>query len=229
MTSEVIIDRLFKISAAEGIDLTEDGARLIARASRGGMRDAVSLLELCAGSRERVDAELVASTIGSGDRAMVYKLVEALGKSDYDTVYTVIRDTVMKSGDISVFWQELIDSYRDLMVVKNSSNAKSYLDLTDVEYKNLVNIASLFTMPHLAYHASLLESANHVTYGPSLFKVSPSWYGWKLSNPGSNHKWNRFFHCTSMVSSFSHTTRVHPALPEYCFQEKMSVSLSCMN
>ena len=53
MTSEVIIARLMYIAEREGIDLTEDGARIIARAAQGGMRDAVSLLELCAGSRER--------------------------------------------------------------------------------------------------------------------------------------------------------------------------------
>ncbi|MBE6645373.1 MAG: DNA polymerase III subunit gamma/tau [Ruminococcaceae bacterium] len=159
MSSEVIIDRLKKISVAEKIDLGDDGARLIARASRGGMRDAVSLLELCAGSRAHIDANLVASTIGTGDRAAVYKLIEAVGAADFGTVYSVVRDVVMGSGDISVFWQEIIDSYRDIMVVKNTDKAKQYLDLTDVEYEMLKRIADNFTMAKLSYHTSLLESA----------------------------------------------------------------------
>ena len=159
MSSEVIIERLKKISAAEGIDLGDDGARLIARASRGGMRDAVSLLELCAGSRAHIDASLVASTIGSGDRGSVYKLIEAVSRADYGTVYDVVRDIVMSSGDISVFWQEIIDSYRDIMVVKNTDKAKQYLDLTDVEYENLLKIAESFSMAKLSYHTSLLENA----------------------------------------------------------------------
>ena len=159
MSSEVIIERLQKISAAEKIDLGEDGARLIARASRGGMRDAVSLLELCAGSHTHIDASLVASTIGSGDRGAVYKLISAVGSADYNTVYSVVRDIVMSSGDISVFWQEIIDSYRDIMVVKNSDKAKSYLDLTDVEYQTLKEIANVFTMARLSYHSMLLEAA----------------------------------------------------------------------
>jgi len=159
MSSEVIMERLHKIASAEGIDLGDDGAQLIARASRGGMRDAVSLLELCAGSRAHIDAPLVASTIGTGDRAAVYKLIEAIAVSDYNTVYTVIRDVVMSSGDISVFWQEIIDSYRDIMVVKKSDRAKSYLDLTDVEYENLKRISEQFSMPKLSYHTTLLEDA----------------------------------------------------------------------
>ncbi len=159
MSSDVIIDRLFKISKAENIDLDEDGARLIARASRGGMRDAVSLLELCAGSRVRIDASLVAETIGTGDRGAVYKLIEAVGRAEYDTVYTIIRDIVMSSGDISVFWQEMIDSYRDVMVVKNTDRAKEYLDLTDVEYETLKRISDGFTMARLVYHTTILENA----------------------------------------------------------------------
>ena len=159
ISSDTIVSRLFKISKAEGIDLSEDGARLIARASRGGMRDAVSLLELCAGSKQTVDADLVATTIGTGDRESAYRLIAAIGKSDFSTVYSIINDTVMSSGDISVFWQEIIDSYRDMMVVRNTDRAKSYLDLTDGEYERVREIAKDCSMAKLIYHTTLLEGA----------------------------------------------------------------------
>lgn len=159
ISSDTIVSRLFKISKAEGIDLGEDGARLIARASRGGMRDAVSLLELCAGSKKHIDARLVASTIGTGDRESAYKLISAIGKSDFTTVYEIINDIVMSSGDISVFWQEIIDSYRDIMVVRNTDKAKSYLDLTDGEYERVREISKDFSMSKLVYHTSVLEGA----------------------------------------------------------------------
>ncbi len=159
MTSEVIIKRLNKISEAEGIDLAEDGALLIARAARGGMRDAISLLELCAGSFSRIDSALVSATLGTGDRGAVYKLINAVADSDYSTVYSVVRDIVMSSADISVFWQEIIDSYRDIMVVKNTEKAKEYLDITDFEYDSLAKISEKFTISRLSYHTSLLEDA----------------------------------------------------------------------
>ncbi len=159
ISSDVIVNRLMRISAEEGIDLTEEGARLIARASRGGMRDAVSLLELCAGSKQRIDSNLVATTIGSGDRDSAYRLIEAVGASDYSTVYSIIREIVMSSGDLSVFWQEIIDSYRDIMVVKNTDKAKAYLDLTDGEYERVRSIAESFTMARLSYHTTILETA----------------------------------------------------------------------
>lgn len=159
MTSEVIVERLKKISKEEGFELSDDGARLIARASRGGMRDAVSLLELCAGSREKINAELVVSTFGTGDRDSVYKLVDAISEADYSSVYSIVEKVVSGSSDISVFWQEIIDTYRDIMVVKNSESAKAYLDLTDGEYEVLTGIAQKFSMTRLSYHTSILEAA----------------------------------------------------------------------
>ena len=140
IASDIIIERLLKMSAIEGIDITPDAARVIARVSRGGMRDAISLLELCSGAHTKIDEDLVFATVGSGNRESAYSIIEAVGKADFDTVYSIIDDIVMKSGDISVFWQEIIDSYRDIMVVKNCENAKRYLDLTDVEHNRLAKL-----------------------------------------------------------------------------------------
>ena len=159
ISNDIIKDRILEVSKSEGIDVTEDAARVIARISRGGMRDAISYLELCAGAHTTVDENLVFDTVGSGNREGTYKMIDAVLKSNYGTVYEIINDIVMVSGDVSVFWQELIDSYRDVMIVKNSDRAKSYLDLTDVEYSRLSAIASDFTMARLSYHVSLLENA----------------------------------------------------------------------
>lgn len=159
ISTDVIVHRLLEISKNEGIEITEDAARVIARVSRGGMRDAISLLELCAGANTKIDDALVFATVGSGNRESAFKIIEAVGKSDYETVYSVINDIVMKSGDLSVFWQEIIDAYRDIMIVKNSERAKIYLDLTDAEYTALTGIASAYTMARLSYHTSMMETA----------------------------------------------------------------------
>lgn len=159
ISAEVIIERLLNIADAEGVEITEDAARVIARVSRGGMRDAISLFELCAGARKKIDENLVFETVGSGNRESTYKLINAISKADYSAVYDVVSDIVMKSGDISVFWQEIIDSYRDIMVVKSTDKAKSFLDLTENEYETLKQIAGAFSMSRLSYHVHILESS----------------------------------------------------------------------
>ena len=159
ISTENIMSRLKHIASNENISLTDDGARVIARVSRGGMRDAVSLLELCAGARKTVDEKLVFETVGTGNRDSSYRLIEAILKQDYTAVYATVNEVVMNSADISVFWQEIIDSYRDIMVVKNTERAKDYLDLTEVEYEALSKLSKEFTPARLAYHVSLLEGA----------------------------------------------------------------------
>ena len=159
IATDVIISRLLEISKSEGIDITEDAARIIARVSRGGMRDAISLLELCAGANTRIDEALVFDTVGRGNRESAFNMLRAISSSDYDTIYSIINDIVMKSGDLSVFWQEIIDAYRDVMIVKNSDRAKVYLDLTDAEHAQLSDIASGFSMAKLSYHTTMLEDA----------------------------------------------------------------------
>ena len=159
ISTDNIMSRLRHIAEHEGISLTDDGARVIARVSRGGMRDAVSLLELCAGARRTVDEQLVFDTVGTGNRDNSYKLIEAILNQNYTAVYATVNEVVMNSADISVFWQEIIDSYRDIMVVKNTERAREYLDLTEVEYESLVRLAKSFTPARLAYHVSLLEGA----------------------------------------------------------------------
>ena len=158
MTTDVIIERLMKISSAENIDLTEEGAGVIARAAEGGMRDAVSLLELCAGLGKRIDAELVFATVGRGNRADTYSLIEKIIASDYSAVYSTIANVVMLGADLSVFWQELLDAYRDVMIVKSTADSKNYLDLTDAEHQQLARIAQEVSMAKLLYHTSVLES-----------------------------------------------------------------------
>jgi DNA-binding sugar fermentation-stimulating protein len=59
IATDIIISRLLTISSKEDIKITEDAARIISRVSRGGMRDAISLLELCAGARKPIDDALV--------------------------------------------------------------------------------------------------------------------------------------------------------------------------
>ncbi len=159
ISTDVISSHLEQIANAEGVEITSDAARVIARLARGGMRDAISLFELCTGARRMIDESLVFETVGSGNRDGTYKLISAIGKSDYSAVYDIVADVVMKSGDISVFWQEIIDSYRDILVVKNSRNARDYLDLTESEYEALTEIGAKFSMSRLAYHVSILESA----------------------------------------------------------------------
>ncbi len=167
----VIAERLMEIAEKEKIVLERDAAQLIARLSQGGMRDAISMLELCSADGRRVDRALVEELSGGAGRQMVEKTVEALANKDRATLFSVIAKLYESSGDLSVFWQELIAYYRDMVVVKTIKDMnredlrKVVLDLTESEFETLETLSGRFRYETLMYHASVLDGALASTGG----------------------------------------------------------------
>lgn len=159
IATEVLKNRLMYIASQEGIHLCEDAAIMLAKQAQGGMRDAISLLELCAGSREKITPELVNITVGSSGREEMLRVCEAVCDKDYETIFSSVNEVVQSSRDITVFWQDLISVYRDLLIIKTAKNAADYLDLTDSEIKTMSAVASKFSREQLSYHCSMLEDA----------------------------------------------------------------------
>lgn len=155
----VLTSRLEYIADREGIALEHDAALMLARLAQGGMRDAISLLELCAGGRERVTPAVVNDAVGSTGRANVSRTVRALAARDAATLFDIVFETDASAKDITVFWSELISYYRDMLVTKTGVDAAKYLDLTEAEGEELLRDAALFTRETLLYHSRLLDEA----------------------------------------------------------------------
>lgn len=159
ITTDVIVERLSLIADSEQIEYDLPALRIIAKIAQGGMRDAISLLELCAGTRQRLSVKLVNDTLGAGGNENLEATVRAIAKSDFETVFSTLSEILSSSKDVAVFWQDLIAFYRDILVVKTTSIAKKYLDITDDEYEKLKDIASLFNKETLLYHCRVLDDA----------------------------------------------------------------------
>lgn len=157
ITTDTIIERLALIADSEGFEYTHEALRIIAKMAQGGMRDAISLLELCAGTHQKITVELVNDTLGVGGRDNAERVVRAISACDFDVVFATVEEVVSSSKDITVFWQDIISFYRDMLVVRTTAAAKSYLDLTDDEYEKLSKVAALFTKETLLYHCRILD------------------------------------------------------------------------
>ena len=159
ISTDDLCARLHVIAREEEIDLSEEAARLIARQAQGGMRDAVSLLELCAGARLPVTPDLVTRTIGTTGREGTYRAVNAVADKNFDLLFEIVDDMVSASRDPAVFWQEMISYYRDMLVTKTVKDPSRYLDLTDSEKAALLAVSARFTKETLLFHIGLLEDA----------------------------------------------------------------------
>ena len=159
ISTEQLMKRLEYIATQEHLILEPDAARLLAKLAQGGMRDAISLLELCAGSNSVITPEVVGSVVGVTGRDSMLQTVEAIANADFDALFAKIDEVVQSSKDIAVFWQDLISVYRDMLVVKTTAGAASYLDLTDAETKQITAAAEKFKKETLLAHCKLLEDA----------------------------------------------------------------------
>ena len=74
-----IAQRLEYVAGQEGIDLTAEGAALLARLADGGLRDALSLLDQCAGGGQQVDEQAVLDTLGLAGNLETARLMELAG------------------------------------------------------------------------------------------------------------------------------------------------------
>ncbi|MBR3845875.1 MAG: DNA polymerase III subunit gamma/tau [Clostridia bacterium] len=159
IATDILTSRIKYIADQEKIAINDDAARLIARYSQGGMRDSISLLELCASSGEKIDVHAVNETIGSAGRERMMDVARAIADKNFEFLFGEIDAVVTSSKDITVFWQDLISLYRDLLVVKTVKESAKYLDLTDFEAKALSALAEKFSREMLIYHCRMLEEA----------------------------------------------------------------------
>ncbi|AVO50541.1 DNA polymerase III subunit gamma/tau [Melaminivora suipulveris] len=83
MPPEVVLEHLDHVLAAEAIAAEPQALRLLARAARGSMRDALSLADQAiAFGGGRVEEAQVRQMLGSADRSHVFALIEALARGD---------------------------------------------------------------------------------------------------------------------------------------------------
>ncbi len=161
ITAPVIADRLAYIAKEEGFTLERPAAMQIAKLAQGGMRDAISLLELCAGEGREINTATVREITGSTGREQAEEVAEAVLEKDTDRLFETVERLVASSKEIGVFWQELIGFYRDLLVVKSAKRPENYLDVTEEEMKVLKDTAEKYKQHTLLRHCALLEE----TYG----------------------------------------------------------------
>ena len=77
ITADDIAGRLLYVAGQEKIELDENAAQLIGRLADGAMRDALSILDTCAGVDNHVDEALVRRMAGVTDRGYLFEISDA--------------------------------------------------------------------------------------------------------------------------------------------------------
>ena len=113
---EDIALRVEYIAGQEGLELTTGGAELISRLADGAMRDALSILDTCAGVTAKIDADVVRRMAGVTDRSYLFRISDALEAQDGAAALAQLAALRQQSVDVKRLTEELIAHYRALML-----------------------------------------------------------------------------------------------------------------
>lgn len=155
-----ICERIQYIADKEGLTVSHDAASLIAAAADGGMRDALSILDLCASADKNIDEETVESVCGMAGGDYLITLADCIKRKDSEGALMLIDKLYGNSVDIGRLLAELTSHYRDLMIIKTVKGSNKPIVCSEARLKTLEIQAADYDIKDIMYTLSLLQSAN---------------------------------------------------------------------
>ena len=126
-----IIDRLKQIVAGEKMEADEEALRLIARRANSSMRDAQSLLDqLLSFGSKKLTAEQVHQLLGTANEERIASLAGAILEKNPAQALEIIGQTVDQGLQLGELLDQVIDYWRDLMVVQCTGDENQILSVT---------------------------------------------------------------------------------------------------
>ena len=113
-----IAARLRQAAEGAGAEATDGALMMIARAAEGGLRDALSILDMCLGYRDRVDEELVRTVLGTSDRSFLFAFSDALQAEDAPKVMALVDQLMREGREPMVFARDMSRHLRSLLTAK---------------------------------------------------------------------------------------------------------------
>ena len=115
-TEEELIGRM-KLVAGDAA-VTEEAYALIAQSAEGGMRDALSLLDMCLGLGGEVTEESVRAILGAVDRSFLFAFTDSLAAGQEAETLRLVEELFARGGDVAVFLRDLNRHLRLTMMAK---------------------------------------------------------------------------------------------------------------
>lgn len=155
---ETMAKRLEYVAEAEGIKLAPEAAVLISRIADGGMRDALSILDQCAGRNEDITEKLVSQVAGIAGRESLYELSAAVADKNSGAALDIIASLHSNSYDMERLCVEMINHFRNFMIVKTVKDSRGLIICTDDEYARIKQDSARFTLPAVIRALDLFQA-----------------------------------------------------------------------
>ncbi len=144
MAPETVEEHLSRVLAQENVQAEPGALRLLSRAARGSMRDALSLTDQAiafgSGALQEAGVRLM---LGSVDRTYVFRLIEALARSDGRTVVETVDALRMNGLSAASTLEEMSMVLQRMAVIQAVPNAAAAADPHDSEAQEMARLAQV--------------------------------------------------------------------------------------
>ena len=154
---ETMAVRLKEVASLEGMELNDDAAVLIARIADGALRDGLSILDQCASRSKTVTSELVSEVAGLAGREILHKLADCVSSHDSSTAINLLSNLYQNSYDMERLCVEMINHFRNYLIVKTVNKSRELIICTDDEYNSIVDGAKKFTLESIIFALDLFQ------------------------------------------------------------------------
>ena len=137
---ETITARLRELADAENVQVDDKALRYIAKSADGGMRDALSMMDMCISFYygKELTYDKVLEVLGAVDTDIYSKLLRYIIFGNIKESFKIIENVVFEGRDITQFVSDFSWYLRNLMLVKTSEDdIEEMLDMTTENYKKL--------------------------------------------------------------------------------------------
>ena len=152
-----ITRRLSYVAQQEGLELTAEGAALLARLADGGLRDALSLLDQCAGAHGVIDEARVLNTLGLAGNIETAGLMELIAAGDTAAALETLGRLYAAGKDVGSVLGELSGLTRDLLLRRTAPQGAAVLLTGGFDEVTMRALGERFTAPRLTQMLTMLQ------------------------------------------------------------------------
>jgi DNA polymerase-3 subunit gamma/tau len=132
--ANLVVKHLKKISKDEKVTVEEEALAAIARGAEGGLRDAESTLDqLIAFCGNKITEKDVLSVFGLVAHDKIAALTNALIDGETNAALTIVKELDEVGKDLQRLLADLLDHFRNLLVLTLGGDADTLLELADTE------------------------------------------------------------------------------------------------
>lgn len=152
-----IAERLRLIADAEGISVSPDALRMIARSGEGSMRDAQSNFDqVISYALGPIDVAEVSSALGLAESEAIYGVISSIAARSTRSVLETVAELVARGQDLRIFCRDLMSAFRDILMLKIAGEDESLVEGSALGKDSLLQFVNEFSQADLIRYFQIL-------------------------------------------------------------------------